>query len=298
MQAEPLYSVPNPGVLANFNTWEYWDAYDAVRPLRWVAYEAVGGFESPDLPYEAPLLQDYISGAAMNYMTAAHGLKQFATREYGSLKVVSIDFRVGYGSTWANFISYVDDVKINAMLVNFEPTSPSGGTATGTGIVTFSTNNSFLVNLVAVSESSLPQAGKPTQAFPHGFFSFDITGIAPGDTVIVTITLPTTMPMGTQYWKYQVPAGWIDATPLLGDNDGDNVLTLTLTDGGLGDADGIANGIIVEPGGPGIPPVGGYIAETAVNNMSGNEIAILATCLTLLVVAIASVMAVKRKRRT
>ena len=39
----------------------------------------------------------------------------------------------------------------------------------------------------------------------------------------------------------------------MGSNDGDDTITLTLTDGGTGDADGIANGIIVDPGGPVIP---------------------------------------------
>lgn len=39
----------------------------------------------------------------------------------------------------------------------------------------------------------------------------------------------------------------------LGDNDGDNVIFLTLIDGGLGDGDGIANGVITDPGGPAIP---------------------------------------------
>jgi hypothetical protein len=34
-----------------------------------------------------------------------------------------------------------------------------------------------------------------------------------------------------------------------------NVITITLVDGGLGDADGLANGTIVDPGGPGAPPV-------------------------------------------
>ena len=39
------------------------------------------------------------------------------------------------------------------------------------------------------------------------------------------------------------------------DDDGDNVLTLTLTDGGLGDDDGLPNGEIVDLGGPGqLPP--------------------------------------------
>jgi hypothetical protein len=42
---------------------------------------------------------------------------------------------------------------------------------------------------------------------------------------------------------------WTDRISLLGDDDGDEILTLTLTDGGAGDADGVANGEIVDPGG-------------------------------------------------
>jgi hypothetical protein len=105
--------------------------------------------------------------------------------------------------------------------------------------------------LTAVAEGTLPTAGKPGVSFPNGLFSFNITGIAPGATVTVTITYPSAMPVGTQYWKCQ-NGTWINCTSLLGDDDGDNVLTLTLTDGGLGDADGVANGTIVDPGGPGV----------------------------------------------
>jgi len=57
------------------------------------------------------------------------------------------------------------------------------------------------------------------------------------------------MPTNTQYWKC-INGQWVNVTSLLGDNDGDNVLTLTITDGGLGDADGQANGVITDPGGP------------------------------------------------
>jgi hypothetical protein len=39
----------------------------------------------------------------------------------------------------------------------------------------------------------------------------------------------------------------------MGSNDGDNVITITLQDGGIGDADGVANGKIVDLGGPGVP---------------------------------------------
>jgi hypothetical protein len=125
-------------------------------------------------------------------------------------------------------------------------------TATGVGIAYFSSDAGNIQNLVAVAEGTLPTAGKPAgRSFPDGFFSFNIVNVTPGSTVTITITLPSAMPVGTQYWKCQ-NGNWIDCTALLGSNDGDNVITLTITDGGLGDADGTANGTIVDPGGPGV----------------------------------------------
>lgn len=125
-------------------------------------------------------------------------------------------------------------------------------TATGVGIAYFSTNAGVIQNLAAVAERTLPTAGKPLGlTFPEGFFSFNIVSITPGSTVTITISLPQAVLVGTQYWKCQ-NGNWIDCTSLLGSNDGDNVITLTITDGGLGDADGLANGTIVDPGGPGV----------------------------------------------
>jgi hypothetical protein len=88
--------------------------------------------------------------------------------------------------------------------------------------------------------------------FPDGFFSFRITNLTPGSTVTVTITLPSSVPINTQYWKC-VNGQWVNITSLLSHNDESNILTLTLTDGGLGDTDGHANGTIVDPGGPAVP---------------------------------------------
>jgi hypothetical protein len=42
----------------------------------------------------------------------------------------------------------------------------------------------------------------------------------------------------------------------MGDNDSDSVITIRLLDGALGDDDLTANGVIVDQGGPGNPPVG------------------------------------------
>jgi hypothetical protein len=120
-------------------------------------------------------------------------------------------------------------------------------TATDNGIAGFSTVNGSITGLTATISS--PCGPTPDFVFPFGLFSFTVTGIAPGSTVTVTIVLPSNMPPGAEYWKCMT-GHWINATSILGDNDGDNILTLTITDGSEFDADGQVNGIIVDPGGP------------------------------------------------
>ena len=56
----------------------------------------------------------------------------------------------------------------------------------------------------------------------------------------------------------------MDVTSLLGDNNGDNVLTLTLRDGGPEDADGHANGTITDPGAPATPVTPAVTSTTPV----------------------------------
>lgn len=110
IQAEPYYAKSaNP----QLDNWEKWDAFDATYPLKWV------GLESPDYPHEAPTLADYISGDAVNFLTPYHGYQSFASREYGTLYIVAIKIRVGYGGPWVNTLVYVDDVIINDYYEDF-----------------------------------------------------------------------------------------------------------------------------------------------------------------------------------
>ncbi len=126
--------------------------------------------------------------------------------------------------------------------------------STGTGLSSFSSDSGVLSDLESLDEDTLPTEGKPFLNFPHGLFSFTITGLEvveeTGETVTITITYPSPVEAGSEYWKV-IDGEWVDVTSLLGSNDGDNILTLTLTDGGLGDADGEINGVIVDPGGLG-----------------------------------------------
>jgi hypothetical protein len=124
-----------------------------------------------------------------------------------------------------------------------------GNSSTNAGLVTFTTSVGSLTSLTAIDESSLPSNGRPTGlTFPFGFFGWTVTGLTPGQSITMAITHPTPIAAGTEYWKV-INGVWTNVTSLLGSDDGDSVLTLTITDGGLGDADGAANGQVADPGG-------------------------------------------------
>jgi hypothetical protein len=146
----------------------------------------------------------------------------------------------------------------------------SVATATGTGTAFFIPSQGVIEQLTSVDEATLPEEGKPDFEFPHGFFSFNIVGGTPGDEVEVGIIFPDSVPPDTQYWKYY-DNEW-HQIPMRIDPDDDKVIVITLVDGGLGDADGMADGTIVDPGGPGNPsPDGGgghHISKAAIVALS------------------------------
>jgi hypothetical protein len=134
-----------------------------------------------------------------------------------------------------------DDVSDN---VDFAPwIDNSVATATATGDASFSSDQGSIVGLTATTPPVTPPVD-----LPHGMFSFTICCIPSGGTVILTVTLPAAVPVGTVWWKYQ-NGGWY-YLPNLSD-DGDNVMVISLTDGGSGDEGAVA-GEITDDGGPGL----------------------------------------------
>jgi hypothetical protein len=195
---------------------------------------------------------------------------------------------------WIEVDDLEDHIKVAALsLMRVSPSCSYASieTATRTGMATIVSSFGTLQDLAVVDESTLPLAGKPDLVFPHGFFSFTIVGLTPGQMVTIIITLPSNMPVGSQYWKWQTGKGWYQIP--IGDDDGDNIITITLTDGGLGDSDGV-NGIIIDPGGPGTPiPVGGVWVPI-------NKFELLAPWIglvSLMTIAMASVIYVKHRKK-
>jgi trimeric autotransporter adhesin len=91
--------------------------------------------------------------------------------------------------------------------------------------------------------------------FPHGLVDFTTTGCTPASAVTITVTYPAPLAAGTVYWKYgprpgPLAAGWY----ILPATVGGHTVTFSITDGQLGDDDLLANGTIVDQGGPGTSP--------------------------------------------
>jgi hypothetical protein len=112
------------------------------------------------------------------------------------------------------------------------------------GTVTFATSAGGFLHM-----KNLPLPAAPPQppgaSFPYGLFSFDIVNLTDGQSATLTVTLPAP---ATEYWKLQHDL-WTKVPGVIVNG---NTLTFTLTDGGFGDADGLPNGTIVDPGAPGI----------------------------------------------
>jgi uncharacterized repeat protein (TIGR01451 family) len=141
-------------------------------------------------------------------------------------------------------------------------------TYTNSGIACFDSDPSTLVGLEPVDEQTLPPDGKPNFSYPHGFFSFRITGLDPGQKATVTITLPDAVPLGTKWVKCHDNTYYV--MDIGSSDDEDNIITIDLTDGVEGeDDDGEINGTILDDGGPGIPiaSAGDFVWEDS--NMNG-----------------------------
>ncbi|MCP4332442.1 MAG: DUF5011 domain-containing protein, partial [Gammaproteobacteria bacterium] len=107
-----------------------------------------------------------------------------------------------------------------------------------------------------------------------GYFDFEIHGLAqPGDSALIVIPQYTQIPQDAVFRRYEIGAGWFDfvedannqlfsaagapgTCPLPGDpayipglNAGHRCVQLLIEDGGSNDADGVGNGVILDPGG-------------------------------------------------
>ena len=115
-----------------------------------------------------------------------------------------------------------------------------------------------LSQLETVDPATIPSTDDMPRDFPMGLIDFQVKTDTIGGTVTMTIYLSEAALADYHWYKYNADAGvWINYSEEIGDNgergavfnDARDQVTITLVDGGMGDDDGIANGIIVDPSG-------------------------------------------------
>ena len=138
-------------------------------------------------------------------------------------------------------------------------------------------------NLAAVQAGNNPSPGDapPGVDFPIGFFKFTVQGVIPGASTTVALLLPPGVTANTYYKFGSTPdnptSHWyeflFDGTT--GAEILDDRIPLHFVDGQQGDDDLIANGEVIDWGGPGVRtvrPVGGYAAPVNKLNLLGSWI--------------------------
>jgi fibronectin type 3 domain-containing protein len=85
---------------------------------------------------------------------------------------------------------------------------------------------------------------------PFGLINFKIAVAKPGDQAVVKLYFSQAASYFSKWYKYDPIADrWYDFSAYAKFASDRRSVTLTLTDGGPGDADGVANGVIVDPAG-------------------------------------------------
>lgn len=143
-------------------------------------------------------------------------------------------------STASGSASRLGAVPAGAVAVVAEQGLDAGGSAqlqTSAGPVTIvSSAGSIEAHTVAT-----PDFAPPEYAYDLGFFSYDISGLTPGQSVTVTFTIPDGVEVDRTV-KCNTDTCGEYSTEING-----RKITLTLVDGGSGDDDGQVNGHILDP---------------------------------------------------
>lgn len=133
----------------------------------------------------------------------------------------------------------------------------TGPTSTGTGTASIGLSGggtSCTFNVANTQFDAVGTVAVPPPAglqFPHGIVRLQAENCAPGSTVDFTLTVPQGVGLNGELWKFgPASTGAADSWFQFPANIANNVITFAITDGGVGDADGTVNGVIVDPVGP------------------------------------------------
>lgn len=110
--------------------------------------------------------------------------------------------------------------------------------------------------LEAIDPSTITDTTGRPASLPFGLIRLRLS-VPGGEEAQVRIYLSEAAPAGAKWYKYDPTAGWQDYSANALFSADRKSVTLTLKDGGAGDADRVVNGEILDPGGVGVPASAG-----------------------------------------
>jgi len=159
----------------------------------------------------------------------------------------------------------IDDNGITGFPSDVLPMRTPAGESFGTKVV----SGGNLINIEVIDPSTVSNTLGMPENLDFGLIDFQLKVDTPGATATVTVYFSQPIPEGYRWYKYTTDNGWIDFSASTLFNPARDQITLTLTDGGTGDDDGLPNGVIVDPSGLGTalsfptPTIGGNDWGTA-----------------------------------
>ena len=118
-------------------------------------------------------------------------------------------------------------------------------------VVQAAANVTAIESLSWIDPDTIADVQNRPEELPLGLINFKLSVNTPGATAGVVIYFSQAAPADAQWVQYNPQTGWQDySAHAVFSADGKSV-ALAFTDGGFGDADGAANGVIVDPSGIG-----------------------------------------------
>jgi hypothetical protein len=114
-----------------------------------------------------------------------------------------------------------------------------------------SVNVTSIDSIESLDHKTISEIARPYY-MPLGLCTIGLTVAYPGDDAIVTVYFSEAAPPGAKWYLYDSAKGWKDYSRFARFNADRKSVSIRLKDWGHGDADGIPNGIIVDPGGFGL----------------------------------------------
>jgi hypothetical protein len=176
----------------------------------------------------------------------------------------------GNGISDADEVDDTVDFNLDGIPDNYQPqiikcVQASDGSVS-IGIEKASSSAEEIESLEVIDPDTISDTFNRPSDLIFGLFAYRLRVRNPGDIATIRIYFSGDIFESDVFYKYDTINGWYDYSEHTTYNDDGQSITLEVKDGGFGDSDGLANGIIVDPGG--IASIG----DSSYPNLSSNSI--------------------------